>query len=50
MYLNAFLNLRKSEGYRPIEKAVFVRSVHPFENYSIEVKFLEKKWEEKLAV
>lgn len=44
---NAFLHIRKSERYRPIEKAVFVRSVHPFEKYSIEIKFLEKKWVEK---
>ena len=45
MYPNAFLNIRKSKGYGPIKKAVFVRSVHPFEKYSTVVKFLKKKYE-----
>lgn len=47
MYPNAFLNIRKLRGCRPIKKAVFVVGFHPSEKYFREVTFIEKKYEEK---
>lgn len=47
MYPNAFLNIRKLRGCRPIKKAVFVRLFDPSEKYFREVIFIEKKYEEK---